>query len=164
MLNLALTMDEMSAVGGLPLDADLPASGRTIRIRDAGNRNRVKVNYARQDIGSPVACSSALGEANFGGGVGAASLSAVQAIEIAVPTLSPGAIAAFYFYSQLLSGGSKKPIRLVPYSAGFEFAGLRAGIEDQSASVNRQAEIVIWNPTSGSISGGTYYFFAIIGE
>jgi hypothetical protein len=155
-ITVGLAVDQAGNPGG-----NVPASGKVIRVRDSGAWNETFVKYFDQPNISPLALSTTQGEANYGGGVGAASLSKRTYYQATVPTLAAGATATFYFYNQLLSAGATRPVVVIPINNGIAASGLQVIAADRAAgnAVNREGTVVFTNPTASSITGATYFFF-----
>lgn len=140
----------------------LPASGNVTRIRNVGANNAITVGLYEQTQGSPVALSQTQGEANYGGGVGAASISKRTLISVAVPSMPATSTQTFYGYFCLLSNGQQKPIRLVSTDGSDLNSKLFFAAKDNTVSVNREMVLTVTNLSGATVAAATYYFWVII--
>lgn len=154
-ISVGLAIDQAGAPGGA-----LPGPNIVTRIRDAGTNNQISVPFYTQTQGAPTVLSSIQGEANYGGGVGAASVSKRTLVSIPVPSLAAGASANFYAYSTFISRNLKKPIAIIPADNGISSSGLQF-VAAHNTTINREIVVQVLNKTSSSVPGATYTFWLI---
>lgn len=155
-ISVGLAVDQAGAPGGA-----LPGAGVVTRIRDAGTNNQIAVPFYAQTQGAPVALSTTQGEANYGGGVGTASVSKRTLVSIPVPSLAVGASASFYAYSTLISRNLKKPIAILSADNGISSSGLQFSAV-HNTSVNREIAIQVLNKSGSPVSGSTYTAWLVV--
>lgn len=141
-----------------------PEPGETVRIRDNGLHNVFRILNATHEADeppvTPVALSTTTGEANFGGGVGAAKFSDIVYCSATMPSTADGSAQNFFFYHCALTDGDTDlcPVELIPKNEGFVTNGL-SGIAFASSSSENRRVVVRINNNSGGVSTATVYFY-----
>lgn len=142
----------------------VPKAGDTIRIRDAGRANVIKVLYANYEsslINAPISTTTLVGEANYNGGVGGAQYAKNVYCSATLTALAAGSSQWHYIYHQLAGPSGFKPF-LIAHKNEVTIDNNIIIEAFQTGTTNREVKIRIKNAGSAPFTG-IIYFWVVVG-
>lgn len=146
-LKVGLVMGVGGAVAG---GSAIPVAGNTIRVRDAGTFNLIRMKNTDNIATSPIAVTATIGETNYNGGIGGAQYSNKVYCSANVPILSSLNGVAFYLYHQCVTANQTKPIKVYARDSSLIAKNLQIVAYTSATSNNRQITIEIFNMSTTS--------------
>ena len=140
----------------------IPATGDTIRIRDAGEKNDIVMDYAINDSGATIPLSTTIGEANFNGGIGGAPFAKCVKCSAVLSSLAAGSGTNFHFYHQMLGHRYDKVLMIAPLNETMLDNDIEA-VAFHDTDINRHAYVRFRNRGSGAYSGTVYFWIVVAG-
>ena len=150
-----------SIVADLGSASPTPTAGRTIRIRDAGTGNRVRVRYAdfANTSAAPIASTATVGEANYNSGVGGAQYGRAIYSSSTINILA-GAAVTHYIYHQCTSPLGFRPYTIVPRDSGVGSNQLSISAFP-TGTTNREIQIYIKNNSAATFNSTVNYWLIV---
>lgn len=154
----------IGAVMGIPggkSASPIPAAGDTIRVRDAGSYNKVRIANSDNVATTAISTTTTAGETNYNSGVGGAQYSKFVYCSASVAALTPlnGSV-PHYVYHQCLSPATRKPIQVYAADSTLAAQGLMMHAIDDANTQNRRIKIEFTNPSgTRTTSLSTIYFW-----
>lgn len=137
----------MGVPGGKGASA-VPVAGDTIRIRDAGAYNTIRIANSDNVATTAISTTTTAGEANYNGGVGGAQYAKKVYCSASVAALTPlNGTVDHYVYHQCLSPASRRPILVYPADSTLSAQGLMMYAKDDADNQNRRIKIQFVNPS-----------------
>ena len=138
-----------------------PTAGKTIRIRDGGTGNRVRVRYAdfANTSAAPIASSATVGEANYNSGVGGAQYGRAIYSSSTINILA-GATVTHYIYHQCTSPLGFRPYAIVPRDSGVGSNQLSISAFP-TGTTNREIQIYIRNNSAATFNSTVNYWLIV---
>lgn len=141
------------------MDGTFPIAGNPILTKLRGPGGRVGIPDPLLSASGSLtakALSQTQGEANYNGGVGGAAINRFSFVQAAVPIVSAGGTAVFYFYHQTLNPDSPAPIILAELRNS---SPLQILMNNNSTTVAREVIITFANPTTTATTATTINFW-----
>lgn len=150
---------EIGPVMGIPAivagSSAIPKAGDTIRIRDGGQYNKVRMRYSDNIANTPIPVSSVVGESNYNGGVGGAQYSNKVYCTASVPILPPLNGTTFYMYHQCIEADINQPIKAYPRDSSLFVEHLNVYAKSDAGTNNRQIAVEVVNTSATTASAAT---------
>lgn len=142
-----LKVGPVMGVGGTALagGSPIPAAGDTIRVRDAGTFNLIRMKNTDNIASTPIAVTDTAGEANYNGGVGGAQYSNKVYCSASLPIIPTLNGVTFYLYHQCVSADELKPIKVYSRDSSLIAKNLQMFATTDSNTNNRQIKIEVYN-------------------
>lgn len=151
----------MGVSGATAGSSPVPKAGDTIRIRDGGDFNLIRMKYTDNIAMSPIPVSATVGEANYNGGVGGAQYSNKVYCSASVPSLPALNGIAFYMYHQCVAADQNKPIKVYARDTTLILQNLQIVAYTDAGTNNRQIKIEVVNMSPSLSSSATTINFWI---
>lgn len=154
----------IGAVMGVPggkSASPVPAAGDTIRVRDAGAYNHIRITNSDNVATTAISTTTTAGEANYNSGVGGAQYSNKVYCSASVAALTPlNGTVPHYVYHQCVSPASRKPIKVYAADSTLAAQGLMVHAIDDANNQNRRIKVEFTNPSgTRTTSLSTIYFW-----
>lgn len=142
-----LSVGPVMGVGGAGVAgaSPVPVAGDTIRVRDAGQYNLIRMKNTDNIANTPIPVTATVGEANYNGGVGGAQYSNKVYCTASVPILAALNGTTFYMYHQCISADQTKPIKVYPQDSSLITKDLQMFAATDTGTNNRQIKIEVYN-------------------
>lgn len=145
----------MGVGGGVAGASPVPEAGDTIRVRDAGLYNLIRMKNTDNIANTPIAVTATVGEANYNGGVGGAQYSNKVYCTASVPILAALNGTTFYMYHQCISADQTKPIKTYPKDSSLIAKDLQMFAATDTGTNNRQIKIEVYNMSTTTPTAAT---------
>jgi len=155
------TIGAVMGVPGGKSASPIPVAGDTIRIRDAGAYNTIRIANSDNVATTAISTTTTAGEANYNSGVGGAQYAKKVYCSASVAALTPlNGTVDHYVYHQCVSPASRRPILVYPADSSLAGQGLMMYAEDDADNQNRRIKIQFINPSgTRTTSLATIYFW-----
>jgi hypothetical protein len=142
-----------------------PQEGESVRIRDNGLHNRVKINHAfaaGSDESVAIPLSNVVGENNYNNGIGSASYADYVYCSITATNLAAGATDDYFLYhAKIPDNLTLYPIEVIPKNEGIQNNDLDIVAYANSGTNNRQVNVKLKNNGTSSYTGTVFFWVKI---
>lgn len=154
---------DVGPVMGIPTSiaasSPIPVAGNTIRVRDGGQYNLIRMRYSDNIANTPIPVASVVGEANYNGGVGGAQYSNKVYCSVVLPALPSFNGVTFYMYHQCVEADINQPLKLFPRDSTMFLTGVNGYAKNDAGTNNRQIVVEFINTSTVTTSPTTVYFW-----